>query len=194
VTPNSAPRNPGPLPDEAQLVQLARSGDADAFARLYDAYVDRVYRYVYFRVTDDETAEDLTSQVFLKAWENLGRYRPGGPFLAWLYTIAHNAVIDHYRTRKSAVPLEEVASLVVEKDDLEDRVEFQFDLEAIRGGLQQLTADQQQVLLLRFIAQMSTEEVARAMGKREGAIRALQMRALHTLKKYMEKEKFYERP
>jgi RNA polymerase sigma-70 factor (ECF subfamily) len=156
--------------------------------------MERVYRYIYFRVTDEETAEDLTSHVFLKAWENLSRYRPGGPFLAWLYTIAHNAVIDHYRTRKSTVPLEEVASLVAEREDLEDHVELQFDIEVLRGGLGQLTADQQQVLLLRFIAQMSTEEVAQIMGKREGAIRALQMRALHTLEKYMEKEKSYERP
>jgi RNA polymerase sigma-70 factor (ECF subfamily) len=189
VTPNNAHRGTQPLPDEARLVQLARAGDADAFAQLYDAYVERVYRYVYFRVTDNETAEDLTSQVFLKAWENLGRYRPGGPFLAWLYTIAHNTVIDHYRTRKSTVPLEEVASLVVQKDDLDDHLELQSNIETLRTALQHLTPDQQQVLMMRFIAEMSTEEVARAMGKREGAVRALQMRALHTLEKYMEKEK-----
>jgi RNA polymerase sigma-70 factor (ECF subfamily) len=187
--PNNAHRGTQPLQDEARLVQLARAGDADAFAQLYDAYVERVYRYVYFRVTDNETAEDLTSQVFLKAWENLGRYRPGGPFLAWLYTIAHNTVIDHYRTRKPTVPLEEVASLIVQKDDLEDHMELQFNVEILRTALQQLTPDQQQVLMMRFIAEMSTEEVARAMGKREGAVRALQMRALHTLEKYMEKEK-----
>src|SRR3990172_3766788 len=89
-----------PLADEKHFVHQAKSGDADAFARLYDAYVERVYRYIFFRVADDQTAEDLTSLVFLRVWEHLSRYRLDGSFLAWLYTIARNAVIDHYRTRK----------------------------------------------------------------------------------------------
>jgi len=183
----AAPSGP-PLPEEADLVRHAKFGDHDAFARLYDGYVERVYRYIYFRVEDDLTAEDLTSQVFLKAWENLGRYQPGGLFLAWLYTIARNTVIDHYRTRKQMVPLEEVSSLAVEKDGLEKRMEIQYDIEGLRTGLQQLTDDQQQVLILRFIVQMSTKEIARMMGKREGAIRALQMRALQALAKCMGQE------
>jgi len=183
----AAPSGP-PLPEEADLVRHAKFGDPDAFARLYDGYVERVYRYIYFRVEDDLMAEDLTSQVFLKAWENLGRYQSGGLFLAWLYTIARNTVIDHYRTRKQVVPLEEVVSLAVEKDGLEKRMEFQDNIEVLRTGLQQLTGDQQQVLILRFIAQMSTKEIARMMGKREGAIRALQMRALQALAKCMGQE------
>ena len=85
-----------PLSDEATLVRQAKTGDSDSFGTLYDAYLERIYRFVYFRVEDQQTAEDITSQVFLKAWENLGRFQIGGtPFLAWLYTIAHNAVIDH---------------------------------------------------------------------------------------------------
>lgn len=98
-----------PQPDEFRLVHQAKSGDSEAFARLYDSCVDRVHRYIYFRVSDDETAEDLTSRVFLKAWENLNRYRSGSsPFIAWLYTIAKNLVIDHYRTQKESVALEDV--------------------------------------------------------------------------------------
>ena len=93
------------LPDEARLVHQAKSGNSEAFAQLYDAYVERVYRYILFRVSEDVTTEDLVSQVFLKAWQNLDRYKTGGsPFIAWLYTIARNLVIDYYRAKKRCCP------------------------------------------------------------------------------------------
>ncbi|MCB0180374.1 MAG: sigma-70 family RNA polymerase sigma factor, partial [Anaerolineae bacterium] len=92
---------------EIELIRQATSGDANAFAGLYDAYVDEVYRFILHRVGNKQTAEDLTSQVFLKAWDNLGRYTMRGlPFGAWLFRIARNTVIDHYRTYKDALPLE----------------------------------------------------------------------------------------
>lgn len=181
--------NPAPLPEERQLVQSAKSGDTEAFARLYDAYLEYVYRYVYFRVSDDETAEDITSQVFLKAWEHLDRYQPGGsPFLAWLYTIARNQVIDHYRTRKETVSLDEAVFVPAKDQAVDEQVQSRFQLQALRDALQFLTEDQQQVLILRFIAGMETREISKQMGKAEGAVRALQMRALQALSRYM-KEK-----
>jgi RNA polymerase sigma-70 factor (ECF subfamily) len=178
------------LPEEAELVRLAKSGDSDAFARLYDGYIERIYRYIFFRVADEETAEDLTSQVFYKAWEHLPRYKPSGaPFLAWLYTIARNAVIDHYRTRKETVALEEAIPLADDGPDPEDQVEFHFESQALRVALHSLTSDQEQVLVLKFIAGMTTEEISRQLGKRAGAIRALQMRALQALARKLEEEK-----
>lgn len=178
------------MPDEARLVRQAISGDPEAFAQLYDACVERVYRYVYFRVTDDAAAEDLTSQVFLKAWENLDGYKPGGsPFIAWLYTIARNLVIDHYRTRKETVPLEEVISEVNNEERTPDEeVEDRFDLQALRDALQFLTEEQQQVLVLKFIAGLPNRNIAKMMNKREGAVRALQMRGLQTLARYMQEK------
>src|ERR1700755_29782 len=98
-----------PVTDELALVRRSQVGEQDAFARLYDAYVERIYRYIYFRVADQQVAEDITSQVFLKAWEKLSSYQSGStPFIAWLYRIAHNAVIDSYRTKKVSIPLENV--------------------------------------------------------------------------------------
>lgn len=175
-----------PLADERQLVELAKSGDAEAFGQLYDAYVDRVYRYVFFRVTDQETAEDITSQVFLKAWESVRRYRPQGPFLAWLYTIARNAVIDHYRTRKQNVSLDVAAPVASKDEKLDDHVQLQFEMSTLQEALQSLTDEQQQVLVMKFIAGFATHEIAREMKKSEGAVRALQMRALQALAKEME--------
>ena len=171
-------------------MQSAKSGDSEAFAQLYDAYLERVYRYIYFRVSDDAAAEDITSQVFLKAWENLDRYQFGNsPFLAWLYTIARNQVIDHYRTNKELVSMDEIISSPAKEKPVDEQVQFRFDLQAMRDALQFLTEEQQQVLILRFVAGLETHEIAQEMNKAEGAIRALQMRALQTLSKYLaEKE------
>jgi RNA polymerase sigma-70 factor (ECF subfamily) len=179
-----------PLPDERRLVQEAKAGDPEAFAQLYDAYVDRIYRYIYFRVSDDSLTEDLTSQVFLKAWEYLDRYQAGSsPYLAWLYTIARNLVIDHYRTKRETVNLDDIVHISGNEPSPDEEVQSRFEIDEMRDALQFLTDEQQQVLILRFISGLSTENVAEIMEKREGAIRALQMRALQTLSKYMmEKE------
>jgi RNA polymerase sigma-70 factor, ECF subfamily len=178
-----------PLLDEARFVDQAKSGDPEAFARLYDAYVERVTRYIYFRVSEEVDTEDLVSQVFLKAWENLDRYKMGtSPFIAWLYTIARNLVIDHYRTKKDALPLEEAIALPSEMEMPDEEAQTRFDLQAMRDALQFLTSDQQQALILKYIAGLPNDSIAKVMNKQEGTVRGLQMRGLQTLSKYM-KEK-----
>lgn len=174
-----------PLEDERRLVDLAKSGDGDAFGQLYEAYFDRVYRFIFFRVSDDQIAEDLASQVFLKAWENLQRYHPRGPFLAWLYAIARNTVIDNYRTRKPVISLEDAAPIASQDDRLDDRMQLEFEMNSLRQAMQRLTDEQQEVIMLKFISDYDTEQIARVMGKSEGAIRALQMRALQALARVM---------
>ena len=173
----------GSQPDEADLVRRAQTGDAGAFGRLYDVSIDRIYRYIYFRVTDAEIAEDLTSEVFLKAWEGLHRYRPSGAFLAWLYTIARNTVIDHYRTRKQSVSLDEAAPR--HDPGLDDKVDRDHEVKLLQQAMRHLTEEQREVLTLRFIAEMETREIAQRMRRSEGAVRALQMRALQALAKVM---------
>lgn len=166
-------------------MQQAKAGDAKAFGRLYEASVDRVYRYVFFRVNDTQTAEDLCSLVFVKAWENLHRFQPRGPFLAWLYSIARNTVIDHYRTHKQTVSLDEAAPLAATNARPDEAVDLHFELQALQAAMQHLTAEQREVLTLKFIAEYDTTEIARHMRKTEGAIRALQMRALQALARVM---------
>ncbi len=181
---------PDPPPvDEESLVRQARSGDSEAFGQLYDACLERVYRYIYFRVSEEETAEDLTSQVFLKAWENLDRYKTGGsPFIAWLYTIARNLVIDHYRTQKEVVSLEDVTLSAPEEQNPVGQAELRFEMQALRDALQLLTEDQQEVLILKFIAGLPNASIAKMLKKQEGAIRALQMRGLQTLARHLQPE------
>ena len=176
-----------PLADERQLVLQAQDGDAEAFGRIYDGYVERIYRFVFFRVDDQQTAEDLTSQVFLKAWSNLDRFEfTRTPYIAWLYTIAHNTVIDHYRTRKVTTALEDVQlSQPDDAEAVENQIDLTVEMQTIKAAMQSLTEDQQQVLHLRFIEGMSNTEIAQQLGKREGAIRALQMRGLQALAKQL---------
>ncbi len=179
-----------PLANERQLVLQAQAGNSEAFGQLYDAYMERIYRFVYFRVEDQQTAEDITSQVFLKAWSNLERFQfSRTPYLAWLYTIAHNAVIDHYRTRKVTTALDDVQlSQPDHSEVVETEIDLTVEMQSVKVALQTLTDDQQRVLTLKFIEGMSNNEIARQLGKREGAIRALQMRGLQALAKQLEEK------
>lgn len=170
-------------------MEQAKAGDAQAFGQLYDASVDRVYRFLFFRVNDVETAEDLTSLVFLKAWESLHRYQPRGPFMAWLYSIARNTVIDHYRTHKQAVSLDEAAPTAAPNAKPDDVVDLHFEIDRLQAAMQHLTAEQREVLTLKFIAEYDTAQIARQMRKSEGAIRALQMRALQALARVMKSDR-----
>ena len=186
----SAKRSRVPLVNERQLVLQAQAGNAEAFGQLYDAYMERIYRFIYFRVEDQQTAEDITSQVFLRAWNNLDRFRLGGtPYLGWLYTIAHNAVIDHYRTRKVTTALEDVRLSQPDYAEMVDNhIDIAVEMKSVKSAMQTLTGDQQQVLTLKFIEGMSNDEIARHLGKREGAVRALQMRGLRALAKQLEEK------
>jgi RNA polymerase sigma-70 factor, ECF subfamily len=168
------------MPTESELVQRAVHKDAAAFGQLYELHLGSIYRYVYYRVGNAAEAEDLTEQVFLKAWEHIGAYDDRGlPFTAWLYRMAHNQVIDYRRTRKVAEPLSE---LLVEKGTgPSETVERRMELAGVGAALRQLNPDQQQIIILRFVQGCTHAEAAAIMGKSEGALRALQCRALTSL-------------
>ena len=172
--------------NEATLIWFSQRGNRDAFASLYDIYRDGIHRYIFFHVADPELAEDLTSVVFLKAWENLNTFRIGrSPFVAWLHRIAHNAVIDHYRTRKTVVSLEEATPLQLSyADEIDKKLDIQSLTQGLIEGLKVLTGTQREVLILRFIFGFTTPEIARSLNKQQGAVRALQMRGLRRLAQY----------
>jgi RNA polymerase sigma-70 factor (ECF subfamily) len=173
----------GPVPD---VIDRARSGDRAAFAELYDTYVDSVYRYLLYRLREASDAEDLTSEVFTRAFANIHRYRwQGKSFLAWLYTIARNAVTDRRRRERPTVELDNAFGLCVDGPSAHDRAVLGEQVGALRGAVKHLTPEQQQVLSLRFESDLSSREVARMLGKNEGAIRALQFRALGRLRKIL---------
>lgn len=172
--------------DEGPLVEAAIAGDAQAFAQLYDLYVTRVYRHIYYRVGRKEDAEDLTQQVFLQAWRAIRSYRRTEvPFVAWLLTIASNAVISFYRKNRPTQPLEQdvrSSSAGGLWADPEGEALARFDREEVRRAILKLRPEQQQVVLMRFIEQMEYPEIAAALGKSEGNVRVILHRALLQLR------------
>jgi RNA polymerase sigma-70 factor (ECF subfamily) len=175
-----------PIPD---VIDRARGGDRVAFAELYDAHCDAVYRYILYRVREPSDAEDLTSEVFTRAFANIHRYRwQGKSFLAWLYTIARNAVTDRRRRERPTVDLDDAYGVAEEGPTAHDRAVRGEQVDALRGAVKHLTSEQQEVLVLRFVENMSSRQVAKVLGKNEGAIRALQFRALGRLRKILTPE------
>jgi RNA polymerase sigma-70 factor (ECF subfamily) len=173
----------GPVPD---VIERARAGGRAAFAELYDQHVDSVYRYLLYRLRQASDAEDLTSEVFTRAFANIHRYRwQGKSFLAWLYTIARNAVTDRRWRERPTVDLDTAFALAEDGPTAHDRAVLGEQVGALRGAVKHLTTEQQQVLSLRFEANLPSREVARMLGKNEGAIRALQFRALGRLRKIL---------
>jgi len=181
-------------PDEPTVVTLVdrvvASRDSHAFGELYDRFIERVYRYLYFRTGSHPEAEDLTEQVFLKAWEAIGRYRwQGRPFLAWLYRLAHNAHIDHVRGQKPTASLNNDAHPIeVASQSAAVELSRTLDADVLASALCELTFEQQQVIVMKFIEGLDNEQIAQTMEKREGAIRALQMRALMSLRRVLESQ------
>jgi RNA polymerase sigma-70 factor, ECF subfamily len=170
--------------EDAALAVRASGGDVTAFGLLYDRHVDAIYRYVYYRVRDDAEAEDLTSDVFMRALKAMPRYEPRQAFLAWLYRIARNAVIDRARRGGRQVSFEDAiehptADQIVEPDT---ELLARSDSDTLRAALKRLTPLQQEVLVLRFLEGFSTQEIARIVGKREGTIRGIQFRAIGALR------------
>jgi RNA polymerase sigma-70 factor (ECF subfamily) len=182
-------RSEGTTSDEAILVQKAIGHDAEAFGKLYDMHVDRVYRNIYYRVGNEADVEDLTQQVFLKAWQAIGKYKKmASPFVAWLMTISHNLVIDFYRTRKDRAYLEAEVLADDSAPSPERAAEASIEQQRLRRAILQLGGDEQQVVMLRFIEGFEFAEIASLLKKREGNIRVILHRALVKLRSILEKE------
>ncbi|MDQ1636553.1 MAG: polymerase sigma-70 factor, subfamily [Frankiaceae bacterium] len=187
---------PGGAPDAgvAALVARAQAGDADAFGQLYDQYVDLVYRYIYYRVGGIALAEDLTSETFLRALRRIDSFRwQGKDFAAWLVTIGRNLITDHYKSGRYR--LEVTTEDILETgrtqvaDSPEDQVLDALTNETLLEAVRQLNAEQQECIVLRFLQGLSVSETALIMGKNDGAIKALQYRAVRALARLLPEEK-----
>lgn len=168
---------------EQKLIHAAQQGDQQAFAELYRAYVDKIYRYIFFRVGNAETADDLTSEVFLRVVESLPGYQDRNvPFLAWLYRVAHARVVDHYRREHPTEQIEEIEDRELStEDDLDGELMTTYHQETIRTALRTLTDEQQQVIILRFVENYNLQQTAQVLGKTISAIKVMQHRAIKAL-------------
>ncbi len=172
------------LDGEQKIIQAAVSVQASAFGDLYDFYHSQIYRFVFLKVGRREEAEDLTHQVFMNAWTNIKKYKhQGHPFSSWLYRIARNQVIDHYRTRRGEYSLEGMESdyfvaPIAAHFDLGNKME----MERVMRAMKELKPEYQDVIIMRFIEDLSVKEVASTVGKSEGAVKLLQHKAIKELK------------
>lgn len=168
--------------NEARLVARAVEGDAEAFGDLYEIHLDAIYRYVYYRTSNHQDAEDLTETVFLKAWRAIGRYQvDSSPFRAWLYRIAHNAVVDHYRAYQETEPLALHPTLSDDGGHVEQQIQRREWTDRLNQVIGRLSPLHQDVLVLRFINGLSHAEVAEILERSAGSVRVLQHRALKEL-------------
>lgn len=184
------------LDDEDHLIQLAQRGDAAACAALYAQHYDAVYRYCFYRVGDAGLAQDLTSEVFVRLVEKLDAFESRGrPLLAWLYTVARNLVADGHRraAQSTHVPLDEAAEMQCGgREELQQTVDRKLEARCLAAAMRHLTEEQRQVLLLKFVEDRGNAQIARFLGKSEGAIKSLQHRALNALRRAVLQEGCYE--
>lgn len=178
-----------------ELVDLAIEGDAEAFGTLYDQFAEPVFRYFHHHLHGNaaQDAEDLVSRTFLQAWRSIAKFRwRGRPFEAWLFTVAHNQLIDFYRDKRietSAAPLDEAIAVSIDQAMGPEATALAGDQTAVtQAALDRLTFEQREIIVLKFFLDQETREIAAITGKREGTVRAMQMRALQALRRQLENE------
>lgn len=171
--------------DDTNAVSLAVTGNTEAFTYLYEQNVARIYNYIFYRVGSEVDAEDITARVFHKAFDHIDRYEEKGiPFSAWLYRIAHNLTANWYRDtrRKKEVSLEDQLDLPHQGDLPERAVEQNQEKDLLLKAIRRLPQDRQQLILLKFLEDLSNAEIAIIMGRTEGAIKSLYHRSLLSLR------------
>ena len=170
-----------------RLVDRAQEGERDALEELYLLHFDRIYSYLHMSVGNRHDAEDLTTQTFLKMLEAIGRFRwRSAPFSAWLFRIAHNLAMDHFRAARRTQPEEEVPEPAgSEEASAEEEAMHSIGRQSMLELIDKLSPEQQQVLTLKFVFNFPNAEVATILGKTEGAIKSLQHRALVSLQKQL---------
>jgi RNA polymerase sigma-70 factor, ECF subfamily len=173
-----------------KLVERAQKGDRSALEELYLIHFDRIYSYLHVSVGNRHDAEDLTTQTFLKMLESIGRFRwQSAPFSAWLFRIAHNLAMDHFRARKRVQPEEEVPEpLGSEEPSAELEAMQSIGRQSMLELIDKLSPEQQQVLTLKFVFNFPNADVAKILDKTEGAIKSLQHRALASLQKQLDQK------
>jgi RNA polymerase sigma-70 factor (ECF subfamily) len=180
--------------EDFELVKRAQQGEPAAFETIYEKYQPSIYTFFFYRLNDVDRAEDMTAEVFVRLVEKVDSFKDQGrPLLAWLYTIARNLLIDHYRGNgHEELPLQE--DLVSSDYDGPHAVtERRLARRCLASAFRQLTGLQQLVILLKFMEGRSNAEIADVLGNTEGAVKSLQHRALASLRRMLDKERCYER-
>jgi RNA polymerase sigma-70 factor (ECF subfamily) len=180
-----ATANEIPIHKLQEVLLHAKAGKEEALTQLYNHYFERLYRFIYYRVGHKEVAEDLTEDVFIKIFKGIGNLQQTAAFEGWLFQIARNQVIDHYRSKKNLVPLDEVENTLEYETNIIDIVNLQTEQKLLIKIIKELSPEQQTVIKLKFLEDLENETIAEIMNKTEGAIRVIQHRAISKLKELL---------
>jgi RNA polymerase sigma-70 factor, ECF subfamily len=175
--------------NEEETLARASKGDRDAFGQLYERYMERIFNYVYYRTGNTHDAEDLTARVFQRAMNHIKNYTDRGvPFSAWLYRIAHNLVANWHRdrSRKQEIPLDDMPILPSKGDHPEKNLVRSQEQDALLRMIRKLPGERQNLLILKFVENMSNAEIGQIMGRSEGAVKSLYHRTLLALRDQLE--------
>lgn len=172
---------------DKSVILLAKQGNEQAFGQLYELYFEKIYKFIYFRVSHKEIAEDLAEDVFIKAWTSIATVKEDS-FNGWLYQIAKNKVIDYYRQKKVTVDIEEIQNVLESDQDINDDANTVIERKVFMEALKQLTPEQQIIIKLKYIEDMDNAEIAELINKSEGSIRVVQHRAIAKLQELIKKQ------
>lgn len=179
--------------NEEEILVLASQGDRVAFGQLYERYVERIYNYVYYRTGNTHDAEDLTARVFQRAMNHIQKYTDRGlPFSAWLYRIAHNLVANWHRdrSRKQEIPLDDLPVLPTKGEHPERNLVRSQEQDSLLRMIRKLPPERQNLLILKFVEDLSNAEIGAIMGRSEGAVKSLYHRTLLALRDQLEDQNF----
>lgn len=168
------------------LLEHAKTGQDAAFSKLYELYFDKIFRFAFYRVSHKETAEDITEEVFIRAFTSISSLDKSSSFESWLYQIARNRIIDYYRSKKLLLPIDDLENTLEYETNVIDSVNLQFDQKVFLKVMRELPADQQTILRLKFFEDLTNAEISDITGKTEGSIRVLQHRAISKLKELID--------
>lgn len=182
--------------EEKDLITGACGGNSNAFGELYDRHAPRIYRFIFLKIANKNDTEDLLHEVFLAAWRTIGKYKEqeNVPFTSWLYQIARNKIIDYYRQVKRNISLDEILKenalptefVSAAHHTIVNALNATYEMQAIMNALGRLNDNQQNILILRYIEDLSPEEIGSVLKKTPGAVRLIQHRALKKLKTVIE--------
>lgn len=169
-----------PPQSDLDLVRRAQAGDGAAFGELYDTYIKSIYSFIFYKTLIKETAEDITSIVFTKAWQKIGQFK-GESVAAWLYAISRNAVADYYRSEKNNLNIEDFWDLAA-TDNFLEKIDSGLAIREIKRAMGSLSAREREIIIMRFWLDMSFKEIATSFGKQEGAVKMMLKRSLQSVK------------
>lgn len=169
--------------NETELIQKCQAGDNQSFAQLYDAYIRRIYDFVYYKTHHKETAEDITSETFIKALEKINQFDPNSSFKSWLYKIAQNTVIDHYR-KSSRAQITDIDDAwdIGSDDDVAADIDTREKIRELRREMKKLSSAERDIVIMRVWQELPYKEIADIVGKSEENCRTIYSRAIRSLK------------